>query len=99
MSNIETNSGMIANAPEMRNFVQYLNQLARDLTDKMNAAKAQVENMHKLGYSDDTFVAFRQKFIEEVKFINQMNEYLKKNSQHYTRQAEIVEKHLGNKIK
>ena len=91
--NIETNSGMIADSQEMRSFVQYLNQLIDDLVVKMMNAKAQVEKMQQLGYRDQTFLVFHQKFVESVKFIAKMNEFLKKNSEYYERQATVVEKH------
>ena len=99
MSNIETHSGMIASESEMLSFVQYLNQLANNLNDKMNAAKTQVENMHKLGYRDETFIAFREKFIKEVQFITKMNEYLKENEKYYTHLAQVVKKHNDNIIR
>ncbi len=42
-----TNAGMVASENEMLGFVKYLNQLAKDLTDKMNAAKNAVDNMQE----------------------------------------------------
>lgn len=91
--NIETNSGMIANSQEMRSFVQYLNQLIDDLVVKMMNAKAQVKKMQQLGYRDQTFLVFHDKFVESVKFIAKMKDFLKKNSECYERQAIVVEKH------
>lgn len=91
--NVETNSGMIANASAMRKFVHDLKKLANELTDKMLVAKNHIDEVEKLGYSDSTFQDFRQKFVEEIKFVNEINKFLDENGQHYTRLAEIVEKH------
>ena len=95
---IETNSGMIANAPAMRKFVQDLKELVNELTDKMNAARKHIDEVEKLGYTDSTFQDFHQKFEDEIKFINAINKFLEENGQHYTKLAEIVDEH-NNLIK
>lgn len=88
-----TNAGMVASENEMLGFVKYLNQLAKDLTDKMNAAKNAVDKMQEAGYNDATYNEYRNLFMDEVKFINEMNKVLDNSGKHYEKMAEFVRSH------
>lgn len=88
-----TNAGMVASENEMLGFVKYLNQLAKGLTDKMNAAKNAVDKMHEAGYNDATYNEYRSLFMDEVEFINEMNKVLDSSGKHYEKMAEFVHCH------
>lgn len=88
-----TNAGMVASENEMLGFVKYLNQLAKGLTDKMNAAKNAVDKMHEAGYNDATYNEYRSLFMDEVEFINEMNKVLDSSGKHYEKMAEFVHWH------
>lgn len=91
--NIKTNAGMVASEGEMLNFVGYLKKLVDDLTDKMNAAKDAVDKMQEAGYDDNTYKEYRELFLSEVDFINDMNEVLRKSGEHYEVLADFVHRH------
>ena len=84
---------MVASENEMLGFVKYLNQLAKGLTDKMNAAKNAVDKMHEAGYNDATYNEYRSLFMDEVEFINEMNKVLYSSGKHYEKMAEFVHCH------
>lgn len=88
-----TNAGMVASENEMLGFVKYLNQLAKGLTGKMNAAKNAVDKMHEAGYNDATYNEYRSLFMDEVEFINEMNKVLDSSGKHYEKMAEFVHCH------
>ncbi len=88
-----TNAGMVASENVMLEFVKYLNQLAKDLTDKMNAAKKAVDKMQEAGYDDATYNEYRSLFLAEVEFINEMNKVLENSGKHYEKMAEIIHQH------
>ena len=98
-SRIKTMQGMIADLEVMHNFRSYLSKLVLDLTDKMNDAIDAVEKMEELGYSDETYIDYRNKFVDEVDFINEMNVVLGNSAKHYGKLAEFVEGHNGHIMK
>ena len=91
--NAVTNAGMVASEDEMLGFVNYLNKLVADLTDKMNAAKNAVDKMQEAGYDDNTYNEYRSLFMNEIEFINEMNKVLNNSGKHYEKLAEFVHKH------
>lgn len=92
-SRIETMQGMVADLEVMHNFRSYLGKLVFDLTDKMNDAIDALEKIEELGYSDDTYIDYRDKFVDEVDFINEMNVVLGNSDKHYEKLAVFVEEH------
>lgn len=94
-----TSNGMVANSAEMRKFIAYLNQLMDNLKASMDNALKSVQQMQSAGYSDATFQTFETSFVEEVKFINNLNTLLKDSAVHYSTLAEMVERHNDHHFK
>jgi len=91
--NLVTNNGMVASQEQMLRFVAYLKELVNGLTEKMEEAKKAVDKMEGAGYVDNTYKAYRELFLNEVKFINEMNIVLNKSGDHYEQLAAFVERH------
>lgn len=92
--NKKTSLGMSTNVDKMKDFEHKVGELMKKLISSRDEAIRNVLALEK-GYSDVTYQNFKEKFKENAKRIELLNNHLKATSEYYRKNAELTDKHLS----
>jgi hypothetical protein len=96
---IKTDSGIVGDYDKMRDFINYLNELIKDLIRSRNEAFDALNKMNNTGYADETFDIFNEKFKKNAEYIDLLKQQLDASMKFYNEVADKTEGHLNNTYK
>jgi predicted RNase H-like nuclease (RuvC/YqgF family) len=93
-----TNSGIVGDYEEMLNFTNHLNKLIKELLQSRDSAYASLKKMNEVGFKDNIFEDFENKFKKNAEYIDELKSELDASIDYYNRVADLTKIYLDEKF-